>query len=176
MTIEEKNIYYFLVRGKVVGKREKRDEYYENFLFKSGKWVEDEKHVISDHLIGFDPSEPEDSPYQIGSTSVMMEMEEISEEEAVSLLNMQILQILKEEWKNKFKAEKEAWDQNRGWPAKHVRTEFILNGKNYSIKPEDLGLTSNGWDQGFMESIQGEIKKDLERYGATDVYNLGFLD
>ena len=66
------------------GKRIKRGEHYDDYLFKSGKWVVDDEYVIPDHLIGFDPSEPEDSPYRIGSTSVMMEMEEISEEKAIS--------------------------------------------------------------------------------------------
>ena len=176
MTMKEKSTIYYLVWGNVVGRREKKDGHYENFLFKSGRWVEDEGHVIMDHLMGFDPSEPEDSPYRIGNGSVLFEMEEISEGTAVSLINQQILQILKEEWKNKFKAKKEEWDKNPGWPAKLVETWFTLNGENYTITPEDIGLTSDGWDQGFMESIQGEIEKDLESYGATDVYNLGFLD
>lgn len=176
MTMKEKSTIYYLVWGNVVGRREKKDGHYENFLFKSGRWVEDEDHVIMDHLMGFDPSEPEDSPYRIGNGSVLFEMEEISEGTAVSLINQQILQILKEEWKNKFKAKKGEWDKNPGWPAKLVETWFTLNGEKYTIKPEDIGLTSDGWDQGFMESIQGEIEKDLESYGATDVYNLGFLD
>ncbi len=83
---------------------------------------------------------------------------------------------MKEEWKNKFRKQKEEWDKNRGWPSKLVKTVFTLNGIEYSIKPEDIGLTNDGWDQGFMESIQGEIKKDLEKYGAVDVCNLGFID
>ena len=89
--MKEKNINYYLVWGKVVAKREKKDGIYEDYLFKSGKWVKDEEYVIMDHLMGFDPSEPEDSPYRIGSTSVLMEMDEISEETAVSLINQQIL-------------------------------------------------------------------------------------
>ncbi|MBQ6342823.1 MAG: hypothetical protein IJI41_06850 [Anaerolineaceae bacterium] len=176
MTMNKKNTEYYLVWKRVVAKREYGDEYYLDYLFKSGKWVIDDKNVISDRIIGYDPYEPEDSPYRIGCSSVMMEMKEISEEEAISLMNQQILDILKEEWKNKFKTKKEEWDKNRGWPAKLVETCFTLNGRKYSLKPEDIGLTKDGWDQGFMESIQAEIERDLESYGATDVYNLGFLD
>lgn len=36
--------------------------------------------------------------------------------------------------------------------------------------------TSNCREQGFMEIIQSDIRKDLEEYGSTDIYNLGFLD
>ncbi|MBQ5356411.1 MAG: hypothetical protein IIU08_11135, partial [Clostridia bacterium] len=40
------------------------------FLFQNAKWVPDENHVIMDLLVGFDPSEPEDSPYRFGSGTV----------------------------------------------------------------------------------------------------------
>ena len=74
-------------------------------------------------------------------------------------------------------AEKKAeWDKDPGWPAKLVETRFVLNGIEYTIQPQDLGLTDSCWDQGFMESFQGILRKDLEAAGATKVYNLGFLD
>lgn len=92
----EKAVYYFRVWKKVIAKRVNHNGHYDDYLFKSGKWVRDEEHVIMDHLMGFDPSEPEDSPYRIGSTSVFMEIEEISEEEAISSINHQILSVLKE--------------------------------------------------------------------------------
>ena len=47
----------------------------------------DEKHRIMDYLEGFDPSEPEDSPYRFGNTSVMMEIDEISEEKAKEIMS-----------------------------------------------------------------------------------------
>lgn len=87
MTMKEDKTVYYLVWRRVVAKREKRNEHYEDYLFKSGEWVEDKKRIIADHLIGFDPSEPKDSPYRIGSTSVMSEMEEISQETAISLIS-----------------------------------------------------------------------------------------
>lgn len=90
--------------------------------------------------------------------------------------NEQILSELKEKWKECFREAKEKWDQDPGWPAKLVSTTFVLNGVKYTIEPPDLGLSYDPWDQGFMESIQGDIRKDLEECGATDVYNTGFLD
>ena len=84
--------------------------------------------------------------------------------------------LLKEKWKKDFAEEKKAWDQDPGWPAKLVETTFVLNGKEYSIGPEDIGLTCNCWDQGFMETVQGRIRQDLVDCGATDVYSLGFID
>ena len=49
---------------------------FENWIFdfESRKWVEDTKSIINDALMGYDPSEPEGSPYGIGSTSVMDEI------------------------------------------------------------------------------------------------------
>ena len=81
------SIKYYLIYDRIVGKRGLYSDYHsDNWLFKDGKWIPDEKFVISDHLIGYDPSEPEDSPYRIGSTSVLMEMDEISEAEAMALI------------------------------------------------------------------------------------------
>ncbi|MBQ9891512.1 MAG: hypothetical protein IJM39_08895 [Firmicutes bacterium] len=77
---------YYLIYDRIVGKREiYSDRHSDNWLFKNGKWVPDTGFVIMDHLIGYDSSEPEDSPYRIGSTDVLMEMDEISEEEAMRL-------------------------------------------------------------------------------------------
>ncbi len=82
--MKKKNVIYFRVWGEVIAKHVKKTNgHYDNYIFKSGKWVRDEDYVIMDHLMG----EPEDSPYRIGSTSVSMEMDKISEEEAISSIN-----------------------------------------------------------------------------------------
>ena len=88
----------------------------------------------------------------------------------------QIAALLTEKWKRGFVVEKRTWDADPGWPAKLVKTEFTLAGKSYVIGPEDIGLTSNCWDQGFMEHIQGRMKDDLASCGATDVTSSGFID
>lgn len=89
--MQEKKAVYYLIWGRTIAKREKSEEYYNDYLFRNGKWIKDEDCIIMDHLVGFDSSEPDDSPYRFGSTSVLMEMDEISEDEAISIMNKQIL-------------------------------------------------------------------------------------
>jgi len=76
---------YYLIRNRTIGKREDGNYY----LFKNGNWVQDTNNTIMDRLIGFDPSEPEDSPYRIGNMSIMDEIETISEEQALKLIDEQ---------------------------------------------------------------------------------------
>ena len=174
--MEEKKTVYYLIHDRVIAKREKDGDYNRDYILREGKWVVDSDHVIMDHLAGYDPSEPEDSPYRFGSTSVLMEMDEISLEQATLIINQQILDTLKDKWKVEFAAKKEEWDKKPGWPAKLVETKYTLNGLKYSLLPIDIGLTYDCWDQGFMETIQSDIEKDLKLYGATEIYNFGFLD
>ncbi|MCR4904054.1 MAG: hypothetical protein K6A23_14445, partial [Butyrivibrio sp.] len=149
---------------------------FSDYIFMNGKWMEDKDYIIQDHLVGYDSSEPDDSPYDIGNSSVVIEMKEISKEEAFEAMNNQILSLLKEQWKNKFKKEKEIWDKNPKWPAKFVNTTFKLNGIKCTICPLDIGLSMDNWDQGFMESIQGVIEEDLKQYGAEEIISYGSLD
>ena len=88
--MKEKNIIYYLIRERILAKREQSGKIYEDYIFKNGEWVVDERNLIMNHLDGFDPTEPEDSPYRYCSTSVMMEMDEISEEEAYKIMNQQM--------------------------------------------------------------------------------------
>lgn len=164
------NITYYLIREKRLGKKED-DRYY---LYKNREWVPDDSNVLMDHLMGYDPND--ETSFGFGSMSIFDEIEEITEEEAVKFENEQIIDYLKEKWKNDIVLEKEEWDKNPGWPAKLVETRFTLNGIKYVIGPRDLGLEDDCWDQGFMESFQGTLRKDLEANGAIEVYNLGFLD
>lgn len=94
--MKEKKITYYLVWKRMVAKREQGEKSYEDYILKNGKWILDEAHIIMDHLVGYDPCEPEDSPYRIGSTSVLLEMEKISEKRAIAVMNQQILTIMKE--------------------------------------------------------------------------------
>ena len=68
------------------------------------------------------------------------------------------------------------WDKNPKWPSKLVETRFYLGGQTWSIGPTDIGLTRDGWDQGFMETVQDEMEADLKRIGATEIVSFGFLD
>ena len=94
--MKETNRTYYLVWERLVAKREESEKIYEDYIFRDGEWFPDNEHIIMDHLVGYDPSEPEDSPYRIGSTSVLMEMDEISEQDAVEIMNRQTLSIQKE--------------------------------------------------------------------------------
>ena len=80
--MKEKNAIYYLIRNRIIGKREKDSECFD-YLYKDGEWVPDKDCVIMDHLVGYDPHEPADSPYIFGNLSIMEKIEEISYEEAM---------------------------------------------------------------------------------------------
>lgn len=77
---------------------------------------QDTKNIVYDKLIGYDPSEPSDSPYAVGSTSVMDEIKQISYEEAMETLAEQIIINLINKWQEQFKSQKEEWDKKPGQP------------------------------------------------------------
>ena len=76
-------ITYYLIRERRLGKAQE-DGY---FLYDNGEWVADERNVIRDHLMGYDPND--DTPYGFGSLSIMDEIEEITEEEAIAFMNQE---------------------------------------------------------------------------------------
>ena len=69
---------YFLLNGCRLGKKE-NGKY---LIYEGGEWQPDIECAILDHLLGYDPSEPPGSPYGIGNSSIMDEIEEISHERA----------------------------------------------------------------------------------------------
>ena len=91
-------------------------------------------------------------------------------------MDRQIIDALKAKWKKDLAPKKEEWDKAPGWPSKMVETTFKLNGNDYRILPRDLGLSNDCWDQGFMESVQSVLEKDLEAAGATHIHSTGFID
>ena len=76
------NTKYYLIWNSVLGKEE--DGRY--YIFRNGQWTPDKESIIMDRLVGYDPSEPEDSPYKMGNLSIMDEIEEISCERAMELI------------------------------------------------------------------------------------------
>lgn len=78
----DKVIYYLIIQRRL-GKKD-GDRFY---LYNYGTWVPDEKNVIMDRLMGYDPYD--DSPYGFGSLSIMDEIEEIPEDRAIQILNQQ---------------------------------------------------------------------------------------
>ena len=80
--MKNKTTTYYLINDRLLGKKEDLTYY----LFKNAGWVLDEKNVIADHLAGFDPGEPEDSPYRFGS-GTMNDIEVITHECAIQLMS-----------------------------------------------------------------------------------------
>lgn len=76
-------VIYYLIMQRRLGKKD-GDRFY---LYNDGTWVPDEKNVIMDRLMGYDPYD--DSPYGFGSLSIMDEIKEIPEDRAIQILNQQ---------------------------------------------------------------------------------------
>ena len=79
------DITYYLIRERRLGKSQE-DGYY---LYDNGQWIVDERNVIIDHLMGFDPND--DSFYGFENAQIMDEMEEITEEQAIAFMNQREL-------------------------------------------------------------------------------------
>ena len=69
--------YYYVKDKKVFA----RGEGFDNYTYDNGEWIEDTKCIVSDRLMGYDPSEGPDSTYAIGNMDIMDKLEEITEEE-----------------------------------------------------------------------------------------------
>ena len=76
----EKKRYYLICDTQVA-----KTEAGRSWLFRNGEWAADRENAVMDRLMGYDPSEPADSPYATGNTSIMDEIEEITEERAKEL-------------------------------------------------------------------------------------------
>ncbi len=72
---------YYRILKRTAGKEE--DGRY--YIFRNGAWQSDDANEIFGRLIGYDPSEPPDSPYAVGSTDILDTIEEISSMEAIKL-------------------------------------------------------------------------------------------
>ena len=49
-----------------------------NYLFIDGEWKPDTEHIVADRLVGYDSYEDDDSPYKMGSTSIMDDLMPLS--------------------------------------------------------------------------------------------------
>ena len=75
--------YYYLNDIGMLGKKENNEFY----IYERNIWQKDVSHMISDRLNGYDPSEPDDSPYKYGNSSVLFSIDEISRKEAYKMMN-----------------------------------------------------------------------------------------
>jgi len=76
--------YYYIEKYGMLARGENEFDY--DIYDAERGWISDEWSIISDYLIGFDSSEEPDSPYRIGSLSVMDEIKEIAEEQAEEIM------------------------------------------------------------------------------------------
>lgn len=74
---------YYLILNNQLGKEED-GKYY---LYTNGSWVPDTKSTILGRLMGFDPSEPADSPYAMGNMDIIDTIEPITEHQARDFIN-----------------------------------------------------------------------------------------
>ncbi len=82
-TTAKANTTYYLILNKQLGKEED-GKYY---LYTNGSWVSDTKSTILGRLMGFDPSEPADSPYAMGNMDIIDTSEPITEQQAIEVIN-----------------------------------------------------------------------------------------
>lgn len=79
------SLKYYYIRDL---KRFARGDGFDNFIYTEGTWEHDTQFVVSDRLMGYDPYEDDDSPYKIGNTAIMAEIEEITEKEFMRRIQM----------------------------------------------------------------------------------------
>ena len=163
--------YYLLKDSGLVAKGYE----FSHWIYRNCKWNRDTENKVMDKLMGFDPSEPADSPYAFGSTSVMDDIEEISYQDAMDLIGEQIISNLIHRWSKKFRKKKEKWDQNPGFSTGQAETCFCLFSVRYTLKPEDLEFEKGPEDDGFMVSIQKELEADLAAAGAAEIETSGYF-
>ena len=65
--MKEKSTSYYLIRDRIIAKREKDEKCCKDYLLRDGKWVED-------------------TSYRFEDTGILLEMDEISEEQAIQSL------------------------------------------------------------------------------------------
>lgn len=82
-TTTNANTTYYLILNNQLGKEED-GKYY---LYTNGSWVPDTMSTILGRLMGFDPSEPADSPYAMGNMDIMDTIEPITEQQAIEFIN-----------------------------------------------------------------------------------------
>ncbi len=71
--------YYRIKDLNLIGKMQDNIPYI--YITEQG-WAADTNYILMDRLMGYDETEPKDSSYAIGNTSILELVEEISEDEA----------------------------------------------------------------------------------------------
>lgn len=164
------NVQYYLFENDLLVKKESGNYY----LFNEGEWV------IDDQLFALKSRMQEECPENSCSpdeNTVADSLVEITEEEALEHAGQKLFDFLTTKWKMKFRERKIEWiKEHPGFYSKYVTTQYRYGNRKYVIYPMHIGLRNSGDDEAFMETVQGEMERDLRKYGATDILSFGFLD
>ena len=172
--MEEKETTYYLINGTTVGRRIRTDDTVSDSLFTEGRWGPDPMFLILRSLCDACRPQSERTENTGWDGDVTYGITQIPEKEAMELITDQTMDFLIGKWKKEYAEDKRNWDKHPGWFAKHVTTEFVLNGVRRRLTVEELGL--DRVYEGYFESIQKLLEKDLEEYGAVITASWGFLD
>lgn len=168
-----KETRYYLM-NTTVGRRIIEDDVICDNLFREGRWAPDWMFILRRSL-AFARLREEGKAVNSGWDDGMGPgVRELTEREAMELITDQTMDFLIAKWKKEYAEDKREWDIRPQWFAKFVTTEFILNGVKRKLTVDELGL--DRYYEGFFESIQHLLEKDLEAYGAVITASYGFLD
>ena len=168
----KKTRYYLM--NETVGRRLTEDDVICDNLFYECRWVPDWMFILRRNLHLAELREAGKAQDNGWDDDPGAGVRELTEREAMELITDQTMDFLIAKWKKEYAEDKKKWDLRPEWFAKFVTTEFTLNGVERRLTVDELGL--DHYYEGFFESIQLRLEKDLEAYGAVITASYGFLD
>ena len=87
---EKREFEYYIIGNHTVACRNSYSSY--KFLISKSMWVKAEPNLINDYLWGFDPSEPEGSPYRFNNGSISSMIRRITKKEAEENIGQDIIE------------------------------------------------------------------------------------
>lgn len=75
----------------------------ETYELKNNEWLKANNNEITDRLMGYDSSEPSDSPYAIGNTDIMSSIKELTLEETIEKYGEKTIRKIKKVSKEAFR-------------------------------------------------------------------------
>ena len=67
----------------------------ESFEYINNEWLKISNSEITDRLMGYDSSEPSDSPYAIGNTDIMESIKELQLEQVIETFGKSVIDKIK---------------------------------------------------------------------------------
>lgn len=81
------NYKFYLINGNKLSYTDGK----ESFEYKNNEWIKINNSEIISRLIGYDPSEPSDSPYAIGNTDIMESIKELTLEQVIESFGKSVI-------------------------------------------------------------------------------------